>query len=329
VIADYYLSLTTGQRITTTTENALCHTAYSFVGSILEDWPRNFFKFLRFVRKQAGYSGISDLHRKVSKQCGKTSLLFIIAALEDFIEKTWYTPKEPRGLYLPIEKQFINKQEACLKLQIDEDLLDALIVRGDVTGFCHAKAGTLIYVPSIEMLSGNLYITTHYYAAEFLSVRVGDIIYLMHASCFQPFAELTIDDFKEWVLNPYEISGLMRKIESKIADVELPGCDDIMFGGEVLKYLQQYGLSSGKFILDILSNKIIPIGELPGEGILKFVFRKDQVVSYRRELYPDEHSDLNDHCEIFPEKMKRRWLYQQACQKKKERKIQGKVNGYS
>ena len=124
----------------------------------------------------------------------------------------------------------------------------------------------------------------------------------------------------EWDLNSGDVAVLMRKMARRIINVELPECSKITFGWEVSKYLQQYGLSLGKFILDILNDEIVPIGKLPGDAITKFLFRKDQVIRYRQNLHPEDHLDLYSDCENFPQNIKRRKLYRQALQMKEIRK---------
>ena len=86
----------------------------------------------------------------LASNVGETSLFFVIAALEDFIEKTWHVPEGSGGLYLPIKRQFISKGEVCIKLDIDAAYLDVLITRGEVEGFHNDEAEFLIYEPSIE-----------------------------------------------------------------------------------------------------------------------------------------------------------------------------------
>lgn len=289
LMADYYLQLTKGQRLRATTENALCHTAYSLVAPIIEDWPKNYLNFLEWIKKHEGYQGLVSLHKIISKECGRTSLFFAISALEMFIEKVWDSLEDSSELYLPIKRQFINKREACLKLTIDEDWLDVLIVQRKVESFYGDGDEILIYLPSLELLLSELSgFMAYWSAAAFLGVQASDVMYLIRNNCLKAVSGPNIDGFGTWRVEPADVTRLIRKIEMKITDEVSLEDDRVIYGWEVLKYLKQYELSAGKFIVDMLNDEVVPVGEFKGEGITKFLFLKDQVIKYRQNLHPEE-----------------------------------------
>jgi hypothetical protein len=329
LMANYYLLLTKGHRLKNTTENGLCHSAYSFVAPIFEDWPKNYFNFLEWVRMREGYQGITALHKEVGKQCGKASLFFVTASLENFAEKAWDSLEDSGEFYLPIQTQFINRREASLKLGVAEVWLDVLIAQGKVEAYREDGFETLIYLPSIELLLSKISdLATHWSAAEFLGVHASDIMYLIRNGCLRALSGPEIDGFSQWALETIEVTSLMRKIERKIINGKLPRFSKVTSGVSVLKYLKQYGLSAGKFILDMLNDEIVPVGEVKGEGIPKFLFLKKQVISYRRNLKPEDLPiDVFNYREKFLEKLKKEKAFQERRSIEEREKIFRLVKG--
>jgi hypothetical protein len=128
LIADYY-SMKEGHRITATTENKLCHEAYSYAFSTFEGWPENFNKFLIWFEQWNNelWSAYENQCR-LYKRCSERALSFIIIAFEDFLEDR-QTNESDKLSSLTSFRRFISVGEACQRFGIAQHRLNDLILQ--------------------------------------------------------------------------------------------------------------------------------------------------------------------------------------------------------
>src|SRR5205085_11151459 len=75
-----------------------------------------------------------ELQLQIEKRCDRSSLHFIIVAFEQFLEDNCI---EDGSLYWQLFtfRRFINKQEACRRLGLEPEALDALVAVGKLETF--------------------------------------------------------------------------------------------------------------------------------------------------------------------------------------------------
>jgi hypothetical protein len=293
--AKYYLLIAKGHRLNTTTTNAACHLAYNNALTVFEDWPENYFRYLDWLEQHGGETVISDFYKCVLKQCGKASLFFFMASLEEYIDRMEEMIESPSYLPFIMQRLFIKKSEACLRLALQEEWLDILIAQGKIEGYRkNNKAELLIYAPSVKILKSDMSeLVTVWSAGEFLGIAAGDVMELIYNGYLKPCSGPDIDGLRDWAVKPSDLCALIRKIEGKVIRSGLSRKGSLLAAADVFKYLRQYELSVGKFVCDILNDEITPVGVLQTEGLVRFLFQKSQVVSYRKKRYPEDiQSDL-------------------------------------
>jgi hypothetical protein len=142
-----------GRRLTVDTDNLSCHDAFSRAFLTFADWPQNYYEFLDWAKSRTGKAKQErKFHRRVIRQCDTKSLHFILVAPEGYIEKNECGEDGLGNIFPLVFRRFIDEREACRRLGVGREGLDALIAQGKLDGF-HSRHGTGIYVDAESITS--------------------------------------------------------------------------------------------------------------------------------------------------------------------------------
>lgn len=285
VIADHYLRMKGGKRLTANTENLECHEAFSRALSALEGWPRRFEKFLhKYGLGNAGgvpeFMPILELHRL----CKVGDLNFMTVALEEFIEEAASRHGEVLTGARAFSKRFITVRELGMYIKASPAHIETLLRCGRIHVFKREKVttgGILIDLDSTakfkEKLDSSL---TSIDVGRRLGVSIAGVVDLVRHGCLRPVSGPTVDGLPEWRFERDEPSRLLERIVTRIVLAMGLGPRERILGGEVLRLLGRDKIGVGRFIRDVLAGSPTPRFTLEGGGLIQFGFSRREINEY-------------------------------------------------
>jgi hypothetical protein len=217
------------------------------------------------------------------RQFERGSLDFIIVAVEDYLRSHCSYPS--LSLSLLSGRRFVNKEEACYLLGLEQKWLDALITRGKLEIFrrMERNAEVLIETQSITDLQIELcYLFNISQAARVLDINIKDVEELVNHDYLKPASGPSVDGFQEWKFDLDGLGALLEIIRERVINLTLPPLDTLINAVAVIQEMERHGLSIGYFVQTILEGKIIPLRFLVGHGLSGFAFSKEHTMRYLR-----------------------------------------------
>lgn len=298
LVADSYLFAKDRRRIRVGTDNLTCHEAYCHAYDIFNDWPVNYHKFLQWVRDRGKTEmWYGNYISRIATECDRRELHFILTATEDFIENNEMNPESLVFESAPFFKRFLDIQEACRRIGIEQVWLGRLIRQGKIEAV--KKEGDshfLIDNDSITKLFESLsHLISAQQVAHYLNITLKDIESLVIEGCLCPLSGPTVDGLQEWRFEHKGIDELLEKLRQRLPAHELSFQGKLMSTSAVFHQLKILRLSPGQFFRAVIEGAISPRSEMSSycgllryHGLGRFHFSSTDVKKFIRKHGPEE-----------------------------------------
>lgn len=287
LLADNHLSIRRGRGLTTLTDNFSSHEAYACAFRAFINWPKNFYEHLDEIKCLRGRGILnSTLFHEIHNQFKKRDLHFAVIAVEDYVEKNEWKDFPSRGTPPPIFRRFISKVEACRRLQVNENRLDALI-ENEKLRVAYRWRGSEALVDGLsieEMLNQLNGLLPMWSAAKAIGVEPHDIEDLVRHGCLKAASGPEADGLPEWRFKESNLYSLINAIADWIIEPSAGPQEELIGADEAITLLRSLGVSIGRFTQDMLRGKLAPAGKRKLPGLPGFLFRKVDVLGYLDRL---------------------------------------------
>jgi predicted site-specific integrase-resolvase len=273
--------------------NIEIHGIIKYLVSIFDNWPFNFYKFLKELQEKnrcehgSIQRDFGNLYRFLYEQYkdGK-NFDFLRNAFEDYLLIHWKEYFQSNLKLVEVFNQrnfiisgieaakFLGVKIKTIKKLINYEIIDGIIRR---TG---GKTQILILKESIDSFKEKL---TNFMSsvetAKILGVSHSTLLDLIRKESIKPFLGPTINEFRYWVFDPERIDCLFQRIDKKIIHQQIEGKKTVSFF-KSLEFLSVLGYSTGDFLQLIFDNKINPCGKNCGIGLEQYVFLEREVKDF-------------------------------------------------
>jgi hypothetical protein len=293
LLAGYYLFIEGGGWVKTKTENYKCHKAYSVALRAFTAWPESFYRYLLRAKQRGGRRICeSKLYRQIEMQCDTPSLLFMYIACEDYVEAYEWDALEPGITCPPAFRRFVNRDEACRRLGVDQERLDRVIEKGNLITMSHPIShGMLFDAKSIERLMDVYHLLSLKEVAIILNANRSDTEDLLHEGFLKPLSGPTVDGLPEWRFDRCEIVELIERTGNMVTDCSTGLRNNLIVLRAAIHQMKTRGLGPGSCLRAVLKGEIVTRKEmLVYPYIPNFEFAKDCVPKPEGPLFTElEH----------------------------------------
>lgn len=297
IIAHHFL-MKEGHRIAATTENVLCHKAYSNAFSTFENWPVNFNNFFsRFEQQNKESWNSYENQRHLYKWCDQGELSFIILAYEDFLEKRTENGSDDLNS-VSIFRRFISIKEACQRLSITRYQLEDLIAQGKLDVLQRRDGDKDILVDAKSLVDFRTWLNnlaSILVIAQNLEINIIDVEDLIYHGCLTPLSGPPLDGLLEWRFQIQAGHDLIKNIRYRLVRIVPGTSEQLVNANNVIRKMKACGLSAGQFVRAVLEGKIIPRKEIPHHGLSSFFFSQDEITEYIRSCQPTRNECCIDY----------------------------------
>lgn len=267
----------------------LLHKAFSAFGN----WPRNFFSFLDWRRRQLPNKKFANgLRREFSeyksvlyRQLSSTHLDFLRDAFEDYLATRW------KGGYLSRMKRLSDsarKNTKYLSMKEAKELLRTsyvyeLIESGKLRAIVEQQGKrklVLVERASVEELKRELKGLNMRQLCNLLMLSRVRIKELMKAGQISPLRGPTVDGLAIWKFSNTEARKWLKVFKDKTVPCIKTQASRKLTLEKVMARFDRYGVSISKLLQAVVDEELRPAGINNKRGLLRFTFLDKQVMAF-------------------------------------------------